>query len=150
MIDFIKNLPPDITTFLTYIATPTVLGPILSELLEYLPWYQNLPTSFMRLTVLFIIMVAVGILSYALVNWVPQGIFDQLKPIYSIIVASAAFFISSQLYHNKTTGDTGKTTTAIDIKAQTVTSDGSSSKIVEPSAATVAATKEPEPATGKG
>jgi hypothetical protein len=108
LIDTLKNLPPDLTSFLAFIATPAVLGPILSELLEYLPAFQKLASAYKTLA-LYVLMALVGLLSFGIVRWVPASALESLQPVYSILIAAAAFFASSQLFHAKAHGTTTET-----------------------------------------
>lgn len=117
LVEFLKSLPPDLTSFLTFIATPTVLGPVLSELLEYLPQFQKLVPATKTL-VLYVLMILIGLFSYFLVHWVPASALENAQPIYAIIIAASVFFASSQLFHNKVHG-----TTTVTVTAKQVTSD---------------------------
>jgi hypothetical protein len=120
LIDFLKHLPPDLTSFLAFIATPTVLGPILSELLEYLPAFQKLVPATKTL-VLYVLMVLIGLLSYALVRWVPASALENAQPIYSIMIGAAIFFASSQLFHNKVHGTATEKILTTEIKTPMAT-----------------------------
>ncbi len=115
LITVIKNLPPDLSSFLAFIATPSVLGPILSELLEYLPAFQVL-TSAKKTLVLYALMVLVGLVSFGIVRWEPTSALEALQPIYSIMIGAAVFFGSSQLFHAKAHGTTADTSSSTEIK----------------------------------
>jgi hypothetical protein len=115
LITLLNQLPPSLTAFLTFIATPTVLGPVLSELLEYLPAFQSL-TSAKKTLVLYALMVLVGLVSFGIVRWVPTSALEALQPIYSIMIGAAVFFGSSQLFHAKAHGATADTSSSTEIK----------------------------------
>ncbi len=95
------QLPPELSQFLTFIASPVFGAWVVSEVLEQQQWFLALPPGRKAIQVLAV-MLLLGVLSFALVRWVPPSATEQLQPLYAIVVATIAAFVSGKVYHVKT------------------------------------------------
>jgi hypothetical protein len=95
------ELPSTFTQFLAFLGTPIFASFVVSEVLEHIKAFQNADSQRKALIVLALSL-ALGLLSYALVRWIPPTVVEQWQPIYNVIVGTIAAFIGGQIYHNQT------------------------------------------------
>lgn len=94
------EIPQSLSAFLAFMGTPVFSNWVASEILEQQAWFQKLPSGRKSLVVLAISII-LGVVSFALVTWTPASVVTNLQPLYAVIVASVAGFLSGQYYHAK-------------------------------------------------
>lgn len=92
------QIPLTIVDLFKFFGTPLCIGFVVSFLLERVVWFQQLGSDVKAILAL-IIAVVLPILSYALLNYVPQSLIDALQPWYSVAVTGVIGFIGSQVWH---------------------------------------------------
>jgi hypothetical protein len=92
------TLPPDLTSFFSFIATPIFGAWLISHVFENLPFWANLTATAKQGATLAVYLV-LGLVSFALVHWVPGTVVENLQPIYAIIVAVLASWVSGSAFH---------------------------------------------------
>lgn len=92
------QIPLTIVDLFKFFGTPLFIGFVVSFLLERVVWFQQLGSDVKAIFAL-IIAVLLPILSYALLNYVPQSLIDALQPWYSVAVTGVIGFIGSQVWH---------------------------------------------------
>lgn len=92
------QIPMSIIDLFKFIGTPVAIGFVVSFLLERVPWFQQL-SSDVKAILALIISVLLPIISYALLNYVPQSLIEALQPWYSVAVTGVIGFIGSQVWH---------------------------------------------------
>lgn len=105
------DIPADLSTFLTFMASPVFGAWVISEVLEQAQWFQLLPSGRKSLVVL-VVMLLLSITSFALVRWVPPSVVANLQPLYAVIAGTIAAFLSGKLYHEKTHNPSATTSAA--------------------------------------
>lgn len=91
-------LPPDLASFLTFIATPIFAAWIVSHFIETIPQWADLAAT-VKQAIMLAIYIGLGLLSYALVKWVPADVIVTLQPIYAVIIGAITAWISANLWH---------------------------------------------------
>ncbi len=92
------QIPLTIVDLFKFFGTPLCIGFVVSFLLERVVWFQQLNSDVKAIFAL-IIAVVLPILSYALLNYVPQSLIEALQPWYSVAVTGVIGFIGSQVWH---------------------------------------------------
>lgn len=102
------DLPATLSQFIAYLAAPAFAAWVVSNFLENEAWFQA-QTVQGRSRIILAVYVALGVLSYLLMTTVPTSLITQFQPLYLIISASIAAYISGTAYHSQTTGKTTAT-----------------------------------------
>lgn len=92
------EIPQTISEFFTWLASAGALGFVVSALAEVFPKWETLDPKVKRWIVLGISAV-LGMLSTALIKYVPAGVVEGAQDWYKAIVTAAAVFAASQWSH---------------------------------------------------
>jgi len=93
-----SQFPLTLVDLFKFIGTPLFIGFIVSFLLERVPWFQAQDAN-TKAIFAFTIAVVLPLISYALLNYVPQTLIDTLQPWYAAAVTGVIGFIGSQVWH---------------------------------------------------
>ena len=93
-----SQFPLTLVDLFKFIGTPLFIGFIVSFLLERVQWFQAQDAN-TKAIFAFTIAVVLPLISYALLNYVPQPLIDQLQPWYAAAVTGVIGFIGSQVWH---------------------------------------------------
>lgn len=92
------EIPQSLSEFFTWLGTNAALGVVVAILAEVFPKWEGLDAKVKRWIVLAI-SVGLGLLSAALLRYVPAGVADGLQDWYKAIVTAIAIFAASQWSH---------------------------------------------------
>jgi len=92
------QIPLTVLELFKFLGTPVFIGFLVSFLLERVPWFQQL-NSDVKAIVALVIAIVLPIVSYALLNYVPQSFVEAVQPWYAAAITGVIGFIGSQVWH---------------------------------------------------
>lgn len=107
-------MPENLGEFFTWIGSAGCFALVMSLVLERLPNWENL-NSDLKTLLSAIVAILLGLLSAALVKWVPAGVQADLEPWFERIMAALIIWAGSQYFHWKF--DVAPTTKTISVTA---------------------------------
>lgn len=100
------SLPTNLSDLFAYLALPTVAAWFISSLIERIPGWTSIPpevskiSPFAKKLITALVYVGLGLVSYALVHYVPANVVEALQPLYAVIAAALAAWGSASVFHN--------------------------------------------------
>ncbi len=93
------EFPTTLEALFKFVGSPLVIGAVISFLAENWDWFQTLESRQAKVVILVVLSGALGVLSYVLVTYMPQGIVDALNPLYGAALTGFMVLIATQVWH---------------------------------------------------
>lgn len=95
----VVEIPQTLGEFFTWLGTATAFGVVMSLVLEKLPFWAGLNSGLKAVSTM-LLAVGLGLLSHALVTYVPAGVVADAQPWYQAIVSGISIWLASQGFHS--------------------------------------------------
>lgn len=96
------QLPTDIHQLFVYLGTPAFIGFVLSWVAAHVAYFNSdKVTPQARMVILFVLATLLGAGSKLLINYVPEGAYSTLQPLWDVVMQALTIILASQVYYHR-------------------------------------------------